>query len=162
MAGSTSDVSDLVRRGYRFALSLTHDSNRAEDLVQDAWFSVLRAQGPWNRAYLFRAVRSRFIDECRRNGRVTMEPLSGDEEHDGDLQSEDWASDSQVFIANGEFKRILGELRAEERAVLYLSAIEQYTAQQISDLLEWPRGTVLSLLHRTRGKLRKRLKPESK
>lgn len=161
MAGSTSDVGDLVRRGYRFALSLTHDTNRAEDLVQDAWFSVLRAQGPWSRAYLFRAVRSRFIDECRRNGRVSMEPLSGHEEHECDSESEDWSNDRQVFIANGEFKRLLGELRAEERAVLYLSAIENYTAQQISDLLDWPRGTVLSLLHRTRGKLRERLKPES-
>jgi RNA polymerase sigma-70 factor (ECF subfamily) len=91
-----------------------------------------------------------------------MEPLSGEEVHELQPGSEEWSDDAQVFVANGEFKRVLGELRTEERAVLYLSAVENYTAQQIADLLEWPRGTVLSLLHRTRGKLKKRLEAESK
>ena len=42
--------------------------------------------------------------------------------------------------------------------VLFLAAVEEYTAQQIAELLEWPRGTVLSMLHRTRRKLRETLK----
>ena len=49
----------------------------------------------------------------------------------------------------------LGRLRPEERAVLYLAAVENYTARQIGELLGWPRGSVLSLLHRARSKLRK-------
>lgn len=154
MAGSARDLDDLVQRGYRFALSLTHDANRAEDLIQDAWFSILRAGGPWQREYLFTTVRNRFIDSCRRNRIAAFEPLDDARDVAGAEHYEDSPLDDDIFIANGAFDQALGKLRAEERAVLYLHAVENCTAQQIAELLEWPRGTVLSMLHRARGKLR--------
>ena len=40
------DFGGLAQRGYRFALSLTHDSALADDLVQDVWLSVLTTGGP--------------------------------------------------------------------------------------------------------------------
>ena len=51
----------------------------------------------------------------------------------------------------------LGELRPNERAALYLSAVEGYTAREIGELLDMPRGTVLSLMHRGRNRLRRLL-----
>ncbi len=56
--------------------------------------------------------------------------------------------------ANGSLDSALGRLRPEERAVLYLSAVEGFTAKQIGELLDWPRGTVLSMLHRSKNKIR--------
>ncbi len=162
MTGTSGELGDLMQRGYRFALSLTHDSSRAEDLLQDAWFSVLRVKGPWSRSYLFRTVRNRFIDECRRDGRVGMETLQDHDNAEAAVDSQSWHDDDRVFATNGAFDRVLGNLRAEERAVLYLSAVEEYTAQQVADLLDWPRGTVLSMLHRTRGKLRQLLDVDAK
>ena len=59
-------VARAVRRGYRFAFSLSHDATRAEDLLQEAWVSVLRADGPHTPGYLFATIRSRFVDQYRR------------------------------------------------------------------------------------------------
>ena len=47
-----------------------------------------------------------------------------------------------------------------ERAVLVLSALEGYTAREIGELLDAPRGTILSLMHRTRAKLRRWLQDD--
>ena len=44
--------------------------------------------------------------------------------------------------------------------MLVLSAIEGYTAREIGELLNAPRGTVLSLMHRTRAKLRRWLQDD--
>lgn len=157
---SAGELGELVQRGYRFALSLTHSAQRAEELVQDAWFSVLRARGPWSRGYLFSAIRSRFIDDCRRRKIVVFEPLPEDTAHSGN-GAEDEPIDEGLFAGNGALDAALGKLKPEERTVLFLAAVEEYTAQQIAELLAWPRGTVLSMLHRTRRKLRGTLQDRS-
>jgi RNA polymerase sigma-70 factor (ECF subfamily) len=36
---------------------------------------------------------------------------------------------------------------------LYLAVVEGYTAEEIAELTSRPRGTILSLLHRTKAKL---------
>jgi RNA polymerase sigma-70 factor (ECF subfamily) len=159
---STRDLDDLVNRGYRFALSLTHDVARAEDLTQDAWFAILRCRGPWSREYLFTTIRNRFIDEYRRDKRVEVEPLEGHAEVEAGPDPQDWDVGSPFAATNGLFDEALGHLNPDERAVLYLAAVEEYTAQQIANLLDRPRGTVLSTIHRARGKLRKLMATDSR
>jgi DNA-directed RNA polymerase specialized sigma24 family protein len=39
--------------------------------------------------------------------------------------------------------------------------VEGYTAQSVADLFEWPRGTVLSMSHRARQKVRASVNGES-
>jgi RNA polymerase sigma-70 factor (ECF subfamily) len=56
---------------------------------------------------------------------------------------------------------ILAGLKPAEREILYLSAVEEYTTAEIAEMTGRPRGTVLSLLHRTKLKLRKRLTHEA-
>ena len=51
----------------------------------------------------------------------------------------------------------LSLLRPDEREVLFLAAVEGYTAQEIGEMTERPRGTVLSLLHRARQRVRNTL-----
>ncbi|MGD2109432.1 MAG: RNA polymerase sigma factor [Phycisphaerae bacterium] len=157
---STRHLGELVNRGYRFALSLTHNAVRAEDLTQDAWFAVLRRRGPWNREYLFKTIRNRFIDQHRRDKRVEVEPLVDDAASDAAPEPPDWNTEQGLAVSNGVFDEVLGRLSADERAVLYLAAVEDYTAQQIADLLDRPRGTVLSMIHRARTKLRNRIEAE--
>ena len=150
----TRDLDDLVNRGYRFALSLTHNVTRAEDLTQDAWFAILRCGGPWSREYLFTTIRNRFIDQYRHDKRIEIEPLENRAELEAELDSQEWDDDVPFAATNGLFNEALGRLSADERAVLYLAAVEECTAQQIANLLDRPRGTVLSTIHRARGKLR--------
>jgi RNA polymerase sigma-70 factor, ECF subfamily len=51
----------------------------------------------------------------------------------------------------------LGSLREDERETLFLAVVEGYTAEEIAQLSGRPRGTVLSMLFRAKGKLREKL-----
>ena len=48
----------------------------------------------------------------------------------------------------------MGKLKAGERELLYLHSVEGHTAQEISDLISRPRGTILSSINRAKAKLR--------
>ncbi|MEM6327128.1 MAG: RNA polymerase sigma factor [Bacteroidota bacterium] len=146
-------LDDLLQRAYRYALSLTHDADEARDLVQDASLSVARRGGPWHAGYFLTAVRNRFLDLRRR-------PLLFDRDVDEttlDDPTDDLAPDDTAPFAAEALNGALGELREAEREVLYLHAVEGLTASEIGALTDRPRGTVLSLLHRTKKKLRARL-----
>lgn len=148
---------DVLERGMAYAFSLAHDRTTAEDLLQEACLSVLKAGGDWTRGYLFAAIRTRFLDRCRRERLVTIEPV----EDPGELGVSDVPEalgDGELFeVESEELLEALGELRPAQREALYLAAIEGYTAREIAELTDRPRGTVLSLLHRARGRLRRRL-----
>lgn len=152
------EIDAMLQAGFRYACSLTHDRGEAEDLLQEACVSILGAGAPWERAYLFTTIRNRFIDRYRRNQKVLFLPLEG--EFDGELveprlADERW--DAPDYLGNGQLDRALAALRPEERETIYLAVVEGYTAQEIGDLTGRPRGTILSLLHRTRHKLRRLL-----
>lgn len=55
----------------------------------------------------------------------------------------------------------LNNLRSQEREALFLTAVEGYTAQEIADLTHQPRGTVLSLVHRAKQKIRRFVKHQN-
>jgi len=141
----------LLIRGYRYAFSLTHDPAQAEDLLQDAWVAVLKAGGPRKRAYLFSAIRSRFLDQRRREQLIVIEAL---DEHD---DPEDTSTEEIIFADTQMLEKALSTLRPLERETLLLSEIEGYTAQEIASVTGHPRGTVLSLIHRSRKKLKQYL-----
>lgn len=153
MTTASGDLAALAQRGYRFALALTHDRTSAADLVQDAWLAVLVAGGPWTDAYLFAAVRNRFIDRCRRDKRIRFEPLP--EEPVADHESNGPMEDEGGFDVSPEILNdALAVLSAEERGALYLAAVEGYGTKQLSELLQRPPGTVMSMMHRARRRLR--------
>ena len=144
----------LLIRGYRYALSLTHEPAQAEDLLQDAWVAVLRAGGPQKQAYLFSSIRSRFLDQRRREQLVVIEALVENDAHE--VQNTE-RTDELIFADTEMLKKALMVLRPVERETLLLFEIEGYTAQEIANMTGHPRGTVLSLIHRSRKKLKKHL-----
>ncbi len=149
----------LFQRGFRYAMALTHDPDRAADLLQDACVACLAAQAPWRVGYLFAAIRSRFIDQTRRQKLVIVEPIGADEELAQTGASTD-PREAETLQADLEsLDRALGRLRAEEREVLFLAALEGYSAREIAELTGRPRGTILSVIHRARGKIRDLLRP---
>lgn len=164
MGTSSDNVQELLLRGFRYAYSLTHDKTRAEDLLQDGWVSLLSAGGPHRCHYLFAAIRSRFIDGCRREQLLVFESL--DEAGDTHIDNiRDPRAEAFFHADDAALEHALATLRPTEREALLLADVEGYTAQEIADLTGHPRGTVLSLIHRSRHKLRQRLKtqtPEAK
>lgn len=152
MQDNGDSITQLLQSGYRFALSLTHDRGAAEDLLQDAWVAVLQARGPHNRRYLFTAIRTRFLNRHRRERLV---PVMSLEEARGDVGMDDELDDLDFPLNTAQFDATLAQLRPLEREALYLSAVEEYSAQEIAQLTKQSRGTVLSLIHRARRKLRR-------
>lgn len=160
-AMTQQEIDQVLQGGFRYAYSLTHDRAEAEDLLQEACVSILGASAPWDRAYLFTTIRSRFIDRYRRNQKVLFIPLEG--ERDGEAVESQYASegwDAPDYLGNGQLDRALSSLRPEERETIFLAVVEGYTAQEIAERTGRPRGTILSLLHRTRHKLRRLLEGE--
>lgn len=143
-----TDFEGLLHAAFRYAMALTHAVEEAEDLVHDACVAVVRSGGSWEKGYLLTTIRNRFIDRYRRNRRILFVPI----EEDADLP--DVSLKEQDYLLSGALDHALGELEPEERETLFLAVVEGYTAQEIADLTRRPRGTVLSLLHRTKSKLR--------
>ncbi len=149
----SDEIDALLNAGYRYAYALAHDAGEAEDLLQDACVSILAAGGAWERPYLFATIRSRFIDRYRRNRKILFLSLdANDERYEEDLADVNW--EAPDVLESGMLERALGSLRAEEREALFLAVVEGYTAEEIARLTARPRGTILSLLHRTKAKLR--------
>ena len=109
--------------------------------------AVLKKRKLQEAPYLIATIRNRFVDLYRRDRLVVMHPLDDYEEEAVDV--DDAPVDAERLEA------ALATLRPPEREALYLTSVEDYTAQEIADLTGRPRGTVLSMIHRARRKLRK-------
>ncbi len=149
-AGSASDLEALFRehwpRAHRAAFLVVQDAAAAEDIAQEAFLAAVRNLdrfdrrrpfGPW----LHRIVVNRSIDwaRARRLRREAGEVETAEEEFDtGDL-----GNPFSEGIAAG-----LASLRPEQRAVIVLRYLLDYSPGEIADLLDLPRGTVNSRLRR--------------
>jgi RNA polymerase sigma-70 factor, ECF subfamily len=146
--GSASDLEALFKehwpRAHRAAYLVVQDGAAAEDIAQEAFLSAIRNLdrfdrrrpfGPW----LHRIVVNRAIDWARaRSLRREISEAPGSEDFDtGDLGT---FSDG---VAAG-----LASLGPEQRAVIVLRYLLEYTPAEISELLDLPRGTVNSRLRR--------------
>ena len=139
---------DLLQVGFRYAYSLTHHYQDAEDLVQTAWLKLHQQYGHIaSKSILFTTIRRLFIDQYRRRKIMKFEPFSSgleqslavDDGDDGDLST--------------DLHRILFRLRDIEREALFLNVVEGHSASEIARMTGKPRGTVLSLIQRARQKL---------
>lgn len=157
---ATAKLSELLQRGYRYAYSLTHHKSKAEDLLQDAWVAVLQARGPHTTGYLFSAIRSQFLNHNKRERLVSMIAL---DDAPAENSAEHGQHDPEPLLRadTAAMDAALARLRPVEREVLFLSAVEGYTAEEIAQNTCQPRGTILSLLHRARLKLRRALRPNA-
>ena len=134
---------------WRYAVRLTGDQARAEDVVQE---TLLRA---WQhpevtadaersaRAWLFTVARNLVIDE-KRSARSRNESSTPDLERVGDRAGPDEVDSALDRLLLGE---ALSQLSAEHRAVLKRSYYQGWTTAQIAADLQIAEGTVKSRLH---------------
>jgi RNA polymerase sigma-70 factor (ECF subfamily) len=149
--GSAEDLEHLFRAywpaAFRAARLVTGDAAAAEDIAQEAFLAAVRNLdrfdrrrpfGPW----LHRIVVNRSIDWTRaRRLRSEVELV------------EDAAAVPAAEPNADGFAR-LAELGAEQRAVVVLRYLLEYTPGEIAELLNLPRGTVNSRLRRGLDRLR--------
>jgi RNA polymerase sigma-70 factor (ECF subfamily) len=148
--GSEEAVEELFARhwgaAYRAALLVTGDRAAAEDIAQEAFLAALRALPRFDlrrplRPWLHRIVVNRAIDWSRARahrrevGADAAPDPAGDEQVDPRALSDDLAG------------ALLG-LGPEQRAVIVLRYVLDFTPGEIAAALDLPRGTVNSRLRR--------------
>ena len=137
-------VTELLNRGYRYALSLCNTEAEAEDLVHDAWLRLATThRKKIVISLLITTVRNLYMDRYRRSRLVITEAYD----------EEPAAAVPERNILPHEMASALGKIRPEEREAIYLNIVEGYTAREIAEITESPRNTILSLIHRGKKKL---------
>lgn len=147
----TESIEELLHSGYRYALSLSQEKALAEDVLQEAWLAVLKANGPKQRGYLFSAIRSRFLNIRKREQLVPIVSI----EEVTELEHSYNDTEIRLDIEYSKLENALNSLRSVEREALFLLAVEGYTANEIATFTDQPRGTVLSHIHRAKHKIRR-------
>ena len=134
---------------WRYAMRLTGDSARAEDVVQETLLrgwqhpEVTDDNARSARAWLFTVARNMIIDE-RRTSRFRNEVRSLDGSAVPEQASPDEANAALDRILIGE---ALAQLSPDHRAVIRRSYYQGWTTAQIADDLGIAEGTVKSRLH---------------
>ncbi len=153
MSDSIASLEDLLQSAYRYAHALCGHAEMAEDLVHEGWLKVVAKHGPKpDKALLFRVVRNLFIDDIRHKTRFPSDSFDEQLMLDATGFDPSHHASYDLVLAQG-----LAELRRVDREVLFLWVFEGYTAAEIAELMDQSRGTVLSQIHRAKGKLKKYL-----
>jgi RNA polymerase sigma-70 factor, ECF subfamily len=147
--GSAAALEQLFRlhwpRAYRAALVVVGDAAAAEDIAQESFLAAVRALdrfdrrrpfGPW----LHRIVVNRAIDWARARSLRREIGVDG--------LAEPAAVERERGGRSDELAGALAELGVEQRAVIVLRYLLDYTPGEIAELLDLPRGTVNSRLRR--------------
>jgi RNA polymerase sigma-70 factor (ECF subfamily) len=144
-------------RAHRAALLVVGDAAAAEDIAQESFLAAVRALdrfdrrrpfGPW----LHRIVVNRAIDWAR--ARALRRELAGDDPPEHAAPERPESPHARALVA------ALAELGPEQRAVVVLRYLLEYTPGEVAELLGLPRGTVNSRLRRGLDRLEQALREE--
>jgi RNA polymerase sigma-70 factor, ECF subfamily len=164
------DVVPALGQLYPAALRMTRNRADAEDLVQEtsvrayAAFHQFRS-GTNLKAWLHRILANTFINGYRKQRREPRQASGGDfgdwHLRSGPLAPAVRSAEAEALdrLADSEILRALRDLPEEFRMAVYLADIEGYPYKEIAAIMGTPIGTVMSRLHRGRGRLRHKLAP---
>ena len=146
-----------IPRLRRYAYSLTGDTNRGDDLVQEclerAWsrrrlYDVSRPIRPW----LFTILHNLYVNQIRRNA---AEPVMVSSDAPDAVHAQAVSEPGAVDLR--DLQRALDLLAPSHREILVLVGLEQLSYRETAESLGVPLGTVMSRLSRAREQLRQHL-----
>jgi RNA polymerase sigma-70 factor (ECF subfamily) len=155
---------------YNFAFRLTGNDADARDLTQEAFIRVFRAwrsfvPGTSFLSWVYRIVTNLYRDELRRKKGRFQEEIPEDnapQEYAGSRPlAVDPIGDYVERQLSEPLSRSLRKLSTEQRQVIILADIEEYSYQEIADIMGCSIGTVRSRLHRARALLRRLVQQET-
>jgi RNA polymerase sigma-70 factor, ECF subfamily len=160
LAGFEELAMPLFDSLYNFARWLAHDSNDAEDLVQETYLKALRSftsfqSGTNFRAWIFQILRNNFLSSrSKLERRMTV---AMDSEEDGPELAVDTETSETILMNrfNSQLvQRAIDDLPVHYRETLLLCEVEEMSYQEIAEILTIPIGTVMSRLARARKSVR--------
>ena len=154
------------------ALRMTRNRADAEDLVQETMLKAFRSYDSFEtgtnlRAWLFRILTNTFINSYRAKQSRPLESELGDLD---DLylykrlpelaaHTQMHSAEDEIFdlFTDDEVKQALEDLPEAYLLPVLLADVQDFSYQEIADMLDVPIGTVMSRLHRGRKALQKAL-----
>ncbi len=148
------EIEEQIPSLRRYARALTHDRDKADDLVQDCLERAIRKRRLWRptgplRAWLFKILLNIYRNDLRHLRSVPAPlPLAS-------LGSEPQAAGNQQGrLALAETARAIGALPAEQREALLIVVLEGMSYREAADILGIPIGTLMSRIGRARAALK--------
>lgn len=149
---------------YRYVLATIHDSNAAEDVVQEVFLRVWMRAEQWSgsgtfKAWLFRIATNlalNYLRTLRRRKQQSLEAPGDALDEDDESSVPSWMIDCalpgpEIILEQGERNRLVqqlvNQLPAEKREVLRLVHGAEMETRQVAETLGIPEGTVKSRLH---------------
>ena len=139
-------------RVRRFLLNLTMgDEMLTDDLAQETFikayvgirsFKGLSSFGTW----LYRIAYNEFYNQARRHHEEHVEDIT----RLGEVST----ADSDAIDASMTVQEAMTHLNENERVAVTLFYIEDQPLKQVSKIMQMPEGSVKSLIHRAKGKMR--------
>ena len=158
-------VERYQRRVVSVAYAVVHNQEDALELAQETFIRAYENIGGFESrssfsTWLYRIAANLAIDFRRRESRHTT--LRGEDAENELSRMPSERGDSFSEISRRELshrlREALKELTPEHRAVILLREVEGLSYDEISEVLNCPRGTVMSRLHYARNRLRGILK----
>lgn len=165
------DALPLLDQLYGAAMKMTRNPQDAQDLVQETYLKAYAAfdsftEGTHLKAWLYRIMTNSYINGYRKKQR---EPFLGAVDDLEDWQMGGAESTTAMSSRSAEAEAIdrapdsvvttaLNALPEDFRMAVYLADVEGFSYQEIADIVGVPIGTVMSRLHRGRGRLRTALR----
>ena len=166
-----AELSAIVDTLYRTALRLTGNRQDAEDLVQEAALSAFRGRATFAPGSNFKAWFFKILLRCfygaHRKRRPEQSLADVEDAHEmilymhaaeaGLLSQDDPVQATIGRLASDDIAAALEALPDTYRAVCTMYLMEDFSYEEIGEMLGVPLGTVRSRLHRGRAMLQKRL-----
>jgi RNA polymerase sigma-70 factor (ECF subfamily) len=151
-------MTTLLPRLRRFAVSLTGNMADADDLVQDTVERALRNLHRWQPdtrldSWMYRIAQNLWIDTVR--ARRVRQTTGAEPPEDAAVFDGARAAEARLTFA--ETCRALAGLPEEQRAVVALVVVEGLAYREVAEILGIPIGTVTSRLARAREALAARV-----
>ena len=153
------EITELLPGLRRFAYSLTGSMADADDLLQNTVERLLTRDMPGDvdlTKWAFRICRNVWIDECRAR-KVRREAAEQPELSDGLVTNGEHQTTKEI-----EWNRVdsaMSRLPEDQRQIISLVAIQGMPYKMVAEILEVPKGTVMSRLARARAALSEALAP---
>ena len=166
LRGDRAAFGELVCCYHKSVINVVYrmcgDRHLAEDAAQEAFIKAWTKLGSYRpgtsfRNWVFRIAVNTALDMLRKqksHQQITIEDFemeASDPLPENTLINTEWAKKVQAAVLS---------LPPASRSVLVLREYEGFSYQEIADMLDIPRGTVMSRLNYARGRLREILEPE--
>src|SRR5438128_5773519 len=149
---------------YNFARWLVHNSNDAEDLVQETYLKALRSFASFQpgsnfRAWMFKILKNTFLSSCSKLERRMTVAMDSEEDFPV-LPTTSVTPESLLIERSGDdaVRCAIEQLPVIFREVILLCDVEDASYREIAEILSIPIGTVMSRLARARKAVRESLR----